>query len=122
MRKRLMALIQMRIRKIATAAYLCRIGARDSPQYTCRRGIQIVRHIIMDCEDLIPLRNQIWGGHKKVPHDYIECLTDPKLVGKTADLIIDAGFTLDLVLTSNNSEGGVRRHYHGFRKTVLPIL
>jgi hypothetical protein len=76
----------------------------------------------MDCKDLVPLQNQIWGGHKKVPHDYVECLTDPKLVGKTADLIIDVRFSLDLILTSNDSEGGVRRYYHSFRKTVLPIL
>ena len=76
----------------------------------------------MDCEDFAPLRNQIWGGHEKVPHDYVECLTDPRLVGKTADLIVDAGFTPDLVSTSNDSEGGVGRHYHGFRETVLPIL
>lgn len=64
----------------------------------------------MGCEDYAPLWNQIWGGHENAPHNYADFLVDPKQVEDT-DLIVDAGFTPDLVLASNNSEGGVGRHY-----------
>ena len=79
-------IVQMQIKKIRLKRFLYfrKFPGFDSPECTCRRGLQSIKHLLVKCRLHTQKRNPIWEKkRKKVAFGRIsreEMLTNPKFV------------------------------------------